>query len=83
MEFILYSRESCRLCHAFLSQLESLLDGHDYKCHVLDVDSDGDLVHRYGARLPVLTDIKGVEICESYFDADAVMEFISHHGGGP
>ncbi|MEX2523874.1 MAG: glutaredoxin family protein [Gammaproteobacteria bacterium] len=82
VEFILYSRESCRLCRDFTAQLDSLLSGHDYTCHVLDVDSDSDLVHRYGARLPVLVG-NGIEICESRFDADAIMAFVRQYSGRP
>lgn len=81
-EFVLYSRESCQLCHDFLSQLDSLLSGYDYQCHVLDVDSDSELVHRYGARLPVLVE-SGVEICESRFDADAIMEYVAQYSARP
>ncbi len=79
MEFILYSRESCGLCHDFVHHLDSLLEGLEYRCHVLDVDSDAELVHRYGARLPVLTGEGGIEICESRFDAGAIMEFVRRH----
>lgn len=82
VEFVLYSRESCKLCHDFLSQLDSLLLGYHYQCHVLDVDSDSELVHRYGARLPVLVG-GGIEICELHFDADAIMEYVRQYSDRP
>jgi len=33
-----------------------------------DVDADPDLASRYGARVPVLTDAAGVEICHGHLD---------------
>lgn len=78
MEFFLYSRESCHLCHEFQRELDSLLAGYNYRCHVLDVDTDAELAHRYGARLPVL-ESQGLEICEQGFDAEAILEFVRRH----
>ncbi len=75
IEFFLYSRESCHLCHEFRDRLDSLLEGHDYRCHVLDVDTDAELAHRYGARLPVLV-ADGNEICEQQFNAEKIRAFL-------
>jgi len=80
VEFFLYSRESCHLCHEFRHQLDSLLADYDYRCHVLDVDADAELAHRYGARLPVL-EAQGLEICEQGFDAEAILEFVRRNAG--
>ena len=38
----------------------------------LDVDADAALVSRYGARVPVLTDAAGVEICHYRLDRAAL-----------
>jgi thioredoxin reductase (NADPH) len=78
LEFILYSRESCQPCHDFRARLDSLLQGYDYRCHVLDVDSDPELVRRYGARLPVLV-AGGSEICAGAFDADAIRVYLENN----
>lgn len=78
LEFFLYSRATCHLCHDFHARLDALLSGHDYQCHVLDVDTDPALTHRYGARLPVLV-ADGVEVCEQHFDAGAIQAFVRQY----
>jgi len=75
IEFFLYSRESCHLCHEFKRRLDSLLKGPNHRCRVVDIDGDAELGHRYGARLPVLV-AAGTEICEGVFDEAAIRAFI-------
>jgi len=82
MDFYLYSRESCHLCHEFKRELDSLLAGRNHRCRVVDVDSDPELVRLYGLRLPVLV-ADGREICEGVIDEAAVRTFIGEldHAG--
>lgn len=75
IEFFLYSRESCHLCHEFKRQLDSLLSGLEHRCRVVNIDGDAELIHRYGARLPVLV-AAGREVCEAAFDEAAIRNFI-------
>lgn len=65
---VLYGRRDCHLC----ADLRDALDGWPVTVTEVDVDSDADLVRRFGARVPVLTDAAGNEICHYFFDADAL-----------
>ena len=56
-------------------RLDFLLDGHNHRCRVVNIDGDAELIHRYGARLPVLV-ARGREICELGFDEAAINRFI-------
>jgi hypothetical protein len=38
----------------------------------IDVDADPGLEHRFGERVPVLTDAQGVEICHYHLDEAAL-----------
>lgn len=64
----LYYREGCHLCEELASLLyrgwPQLLDGLEW----VDVDRSPELVARYGARIPVLTD-GDEEICDLVPDA--------------
>lgn len=62
-ELFLYSRASCSLC----DRLGESLDRRGLAYHLIDVDTDPELRHRYGARLPVLV-AGDTEICEGRFD---------------
>jgi hypothetical protein len=75
IEFFLYSRESCHLCHEFKRRLDSLLSGFGHRCRVVSIDGDAELTHRYGARLPVLV-AGGREICEAVFDEAMIRSYI-------
>jgi hypothetical protein len=75
IEFFLYSSETCHLCHDFKQRLDTLLEGYNYRYRVINIDGDGELIHRYGTRLPVLV-AGGREICELGFDEAAITRFI-------
>lgn len=63
MELFLYTRMQCHLC----DELRSELDKQGLSYHLIDIDSDPELVHRYGARIPVLV-ADDTEVCEGMFD---------------
>lgn len=52
--------------------------GRGIELAVIDVDSDPDLVSRYGERVPVLVG-DGVEICEGRLDRGAFARFLQIH----
>lgn len=79
IEFFLYSREDCHLCHEMKRDLETLLQGSVHRCRVVNIDGDAELIHRYGARLPVLV-AGGREICESGFNRAAVRHYLEEQG---
>lgn len=62
-ELFLYTRAACSLC----DQLGDSLDRRGMAYYSIDVDSDPELKHRYGARVPVLV-AGDTEICAGRFD---------------
>ncbi len=71
----LYGRRDCHLCAEMKSAL--LRYGETVSVVDIDVDQDAGLVRKYGARVPVLTDTEGHEICRYFLDDDA----LAHHLG--
>lgn len=62
-ELFLYVKPDCGACEDFKSSLDKM--GLNY--HVINIDVDPELRHRYGARIPVLV-ANDREICEGQFD---------------
>jgi glutaredoxin len=60
-EVVVYTRARCGLCH----RAEALVDREAGRAIVrlVDVDTDEELVTRYGVRVPVVT-VDGVEVAE-------------------
>lgn len=54
--------------------MRDALDG--FELVEFDVDSDPELLRRYGARVPVLTGPDGTEICHYFLDAGAVRRYL-------
>jgi len=78
LEFFLYSRNECELCVELEKELAEFLQGIDYKCHVIDIDSDPELQHRYMARIPVLE--AGNELISEYkLNRDKLKQYIKKH----
>jgi hypothetical protein len=71
IEFFLYTRTDCSLCDIFKGELDR--KGLSYRS--IDIDIDPELVHRYGARIPVL--VSGhTEVCEGRFDGNRLDAYI-------
>lgn len=68
----IYSRQGCELCEEMIAELE--FSGHEMLRHfsVIDVDSDEQLVEKYGIDVPVLT-IDGDLVCRHRLDEVAVL----------
>lgn len=75
-ELFLYTSKDCKLCSEMQETLEKILPARGLSCHLIDIEGDPDLKHRYGARLPVLVG-GNKEICEVVFDREALESFIS------
>jgi glutaredoxin len=71
IELFLYIKPECNACEAF----KSALDERGFAYHVIDIDTDPELKHRYGGRIPVLL-ANDREICEGRFDPHSLQ--ISH-----
>jgi len=67
IELFLYTRAACSACDDFRDSL----DGRGIRYHTIDVDTDPELKHRYGARLPVLV-AGDNEVCEGRYNEAAV-----------
>lgn len=75
-QLILYYREGCHLCEDFLAQLQPLLVNVDSRLQLIDIDTDSDLVQRYGLKIPVLVGSTG-ELCHYEVNPLAVRAYLS------
>ncbi|UJP05158.1 MAG: glutaredoxin family protein [Nitrosomonas sp.] len=67
--FILYGREECHLCQDMLQALQQLQLQLDFKFALIDIDSDTELIARYGEKIPVLvSSLTRQEICHYHLD---------------
>jgi len=53
------------------SKIGMLIEGREASCHIIYIDGDPVLEHRYGARVPVLL-AENKEICQFNLDEDAI-----------
>jgi len=74
-ELILYTAKGCQLCEEIKKQLELPLARNNVVCHIIDIDGDLELQHRYAARIPVLVS-GNQEICEGVLDVLALESFL-------
>jgi predicted thioredoxin/glutaredoxin len=69
-------RDECELCDEMVAELESL--GRRIQLPpitLLDVDSDPELVRRYGLNVPVLL-LDGTVVCKHRLDADELQRLL-------
>jgi hypothetical protein len=76
VEFFLYTKSGCSPCVSFRAELDA--DGVRY--HLIDIAGEPELLHRYGARVPVLVS-GNVEICAGTFNKRALAAYL--HGAVP
>jgi Glutaredoxin-like domain (DUF836) len=62
IRLILYERSGCHLCDEVRGMLDRLIGSERYRR--LDIDSEDDLVVRYGFRVPVIS-LDGVDRLEA------------------
>lgn len=74
-ELYLYTARDCPLCVEMQEQLQGLLAAKDIAYYIIDIGSDPELQHRYGARIPVLVS-GNEEICEVKLDLNALQTFL-------
>ena len=75
---IVYSREECHLCQDMISALQLMQKQSAFEFEVIDIDSDSQLISRYGERIPVLLAFKdGPEICHYHLDQAALDAYLS------
>ncbi|MEM7284491.1 MAG: glutaredoxin family protein [Pseudomonadota bacterium] len=78
MRLVLYTRRGCHLCEDMLLDLELLSKQRDFSLQIVDIDTDPELVRRYGQDVPVLTDQTSRLICQHRLDSTAVTQFIAN-----
>lgn len=71
-----YGREHCHLCQDMIAALQDLQARFPFKLEVIDVDSDDDLIVRYGERVPVLV-AGDEEICHYHLDPVALDAYLT------
>lgn len=76
---VLYTRQGCHLCEAFLAELQQFDAGLCETLHYIDVDDSPADVERFGDKVPILL-ANGVEICRYYFDADKLESCLKRQG---
>ena len=76
VNFILYGKQDCHLCHEMKIQLERLIAMQDCTYQVIKIDGDPGMERLYGARVPVLT-AGDTELCNFKLDESAVMAYLS------
>jgi len=69
--FLVWTREDCALCDAFIAELADLLP----RFEVRDVESDPQALRRFGQRIPVLT-CDGRFVCQGRLDREAVLRLV-------
>jgi predicted thioredoxin/glutaredoxin len=74
-------RQDCDLCDEMVAQLQAL--GREIvlpPVEVVDVDSDPDLLRRYGLNVPVLL-FDGTVVCRHRLDADELRRLLHYSFG--
>ena len=72
-QFILYQRDDCHLCDL---ALEVLATAHAPEFDSVFIDGDEALEARYGARIPVLRDVRRRAELDWPFDADGLRRWL-------
>ena len=67
MQLTLYVRRDCHLCAEMHRDLLALESAQAFTLELVDIDSDAELVARYGHKVPVLIG-EGEEICHYFLD---------------
>lgn len=73
---VVYGREHCHLCQDMIVKLHELQARLFFRLEVVDIDSNTELVTRYGERVPVLV-ADGEEICHYHLDPIALDAYFS------
>ncbi len=76
MQLILYVRRGCHLCAEMHRDLTELGTRAPFAVELVDIDSDADLVARYGHKVPVLVG-GDEEICHYFLDEPQLTEYLS------
>ncbi|NNF16028.1 MAG: glutaredoxin family protein [Gammaproteobacteria bacterium] len=76
---VVYSRQGCELCEEMIAELDFAQDVRLREFSVVDIDSDSQLIEKYGLDIPVLT-IDGQVICRHHLDAAKILAVLGKSG---
>lgn len=77
-KLIVYGREACHLCQDMILALRNLQAQVSFDFQVVDIDSDPELVARYGDKIPVLlSSFTRQEICHYFLDLAALDDYLA------
>ncbi len=76
MTLVLYSSQQCHLCDIALDLLNQSVASTDLTIEKVDVKTDPQLFHLYGARIPVLKRIDNQQELGWPFDQQQLLEFL-------
>ena len=74
----LYTTLGCHLCEQLEALLATLM-AVDYRLDRIEISEDDELIERYGVRIPVLVDDRGVEL-ERGFMPEHLAEWLAARG---
>lgn len=75
IEFTIYSKADCHLCEVMISDFSKLINAPEYEVRVVDIDTDPELIDRFGERIPVLIANEMI-LCEYRLDRDIVKNYL-------
>ena len=77
-KLIVYGRKDCHLCQDMILVLQNLQEQVSFDFQVIDIDSDPELVTRYGEKIPVLmSPLTNQEICHYFLDLAALDDYLA------
>ncbi|MBV6447417.1 glutaredoxin family protein [Nitrosomonas sp.] len=77
-KLIVYGREECHLCQDMILALRNLQAQVSFDFQVIDIDSDPELLARYGDKIPVLlSPFTHQEICHYFLDLAALDDYLA------
>lgn len=76
-ELLIYGRENCHLCQDMILALQNLQQQLSFDFKVVDIDSNPELVVRYGEKIPVLiSPLTNQVICHYFLDLAALDDYL-------
>ena len=72
---VLYARDGCHLCDVARGTILAVRARHGFAFDEVDVETDDDLIHEYGFRVPVVL-VDGLEVFEVEVPAEALTALV-------
>ena len=80
-KLIVYGREDCHLCQEMIVALKNFQTQVSFEFHVVDIDSDPELIVLYGEKIPVLmSPLTNRMICHYFLDVAALDDYLGKFG---